>query len=90
MLRRFPDRRRSRWPSRLRRRSAVTSLGRDKDAETHPFDFTKRNRRPPTDPVNTLLSCAYSLLVRTWTVALTAVGFERGDIVIHNEEPWPH
>lgn len=40
------------------------------------FEFTKRNRRPPTDPVNALLSYAYSLLVRSWTVALTAVGFD--------------
>jgi CRISPR-associated endonuclease Cas1/CRISPR-associated protein Cas4 len=40
------------------------------------FDFEKRNRRPPTDPVNALLSYAYSLLVRSWTVALTAVGFD--------------
>lgn len=41
-----------------------------------PFEFTKRNRRPPADPVNALLSYAYALLVRSWTVALTAVGFD--------------
>ena len=41
-----------------------------------PFDFSKRNRRPPADPVNALLSYAYALLTRTWTVALTAVGFD--------------
>jgi CRISPR-associated protein Cas1 len=40
------------------------------------FDFEKRNRRPPADPVNALLSYAYSLLVRAWTIALTAVGFD--------------
>ena len=40
------------------------------------FDFKTRNRRPPTDPVNALLSFAYSLLVRSWTVTLTAVGFD--------------
>ena len=40
------------------------------------FEFEKRNRRPPADPVNALLSYAYSLLVRTWTVTLTAVGFD--------------
>lgn len=44
--------------------------------ETLPFDFEKRNRRPPADPVNALLSFAYSLLTRTWTVVLTAVGFD--------------
>jgi CRISP-associated protein Cas1 len=40
------------------------------------FDFTTRNRRPPKDPVNSLLSFAYSLLVRTWTVTLSGVGFD--------------
>ncbi len=40
------------------------------------FDFETRNRRPPKDPVNALLSFAYSLLVRSWTVTLTAVGFD--------------
>ncbi|SFW35561.1 CRISPR-associated endonuclease Cas4/Cas1 [Nitrosovibrio sp. Nv17] len=40
------------------------------------FDFTTRNRRPPTDPVNALLSYAYALLVRAWTMVLTAVGFD--------------
>ena len=51
-------------------------LSRDKDTCTLPFDFTTRNRRPPTDPVNALLSYGYTLLVRTWTVTLTAVGFD--------------
>lgn len=46
------------------------------DDDSLPFEFEKRNRRPPTDPVNALLSYAYSLLVRAWTVALTAVGFD--------------
>lgn len=40
------------------------------------FDFNRRNRRPPSDPVNALLSYAYSLLVRAWTVTLSAVGFD--------------
>lgn len=40
------------------------------------FDFSGRNRRPPKDPVNALLSFAYSMLVRTWTNTLTAVGFD--------------
>lgn len=40
------------------------------------FDFNTRNRRPPTDPVNALLSYAYSLLARTWTVTLSAVGLD--------------
>ena len=40
------------------------------------FDFTHRNRRPPADPVNALLSFAYTLLSRTWHVTLGAVGFD--------------
>ncbi|HSH84612.1 MAG TPA: CRISPR-associated endonuclease Cas1 [Guyparkeria sp.] len=40
------------------------------------FDFQGRNRRPPTDPVNALLSFAYTLLTRNWLVTLTAVGFD--------------
>jgi CRISPR-associated endonuclease Cas1/CRISPR-associated protein Cas4 len=40
------------------------------------FDFDKRNRRPPADPVNALLSFSYALLVRAWTVTLSAVGFD--------------
>lgn len=48
----------------------------DENREGFAFDFTRRNRRPPTDPVNALLSYAYSLLTRTWAVTLTAVGFD--------------
>jgi CRISPR-associated protein Cas1 len=40
------------------------------------FDFTTRNRRPPTDPVNALLSLAYSLLAKECTLAAYAVGFD--------------
>lgn len=51
-------------------------IKQDGDPENFRFDFTHRNRRPPTDPVNALLSYAYSLLVRAWTVTLSAVGFD--------------
>ena len=51
-------------------------LAQDGCGGTPRFDFQTRNRRPPTDPVNALLSFAYSLLVRTWTVTLAAVGFD--------------
>ena len=40
------------------------------------FDFEGRNRRPPRDPVNALLSYAYSLLTKDFTVVLLAVGFD--------------
>ena len=45
-------------------------------ADEWPFDFERRTRRPPTDPVNALLSYAYSLLARSVAVTLTAVGFD--------------
>jgi CRISPR-associated protein Cas1 len=45
------------------------------DAGWH-FDFQTRNRRPPLDPVNALLSFAYAMLVREWTVTLSAVGLD--------------
>lgn len=40
------------------------------------FDFDGRNRRPPRDPVNSLLSFGYSLLTKDLTIALQAVGFD--------------
>jgi CRISPR-associated protein Cas1 len=40
------------------------------------FNFTHRNRRPPTDPVNAMLSLAYSLLAKDCMLALLAVGFD--------------
>ncbi len=46
------------------------------DDELGTFDFEHRNRRPPRDPVNALLSFAYSLLARDLTVVCHAVGFD--------------
>ena len=40
------------------------------------FNFSGRNRRPPTDPVNALLSLAYSLLTKDCTLAAMAVGLD--------------
>jgi len=40
------------------------------------FDFQGRNRRPPRDPINSLLSLAYSILAKDWTVTLLAVGLD--------------
>jgi CRISPR-associated protein Cas1 len=40
------------------------------------FDFNGRNRRPPRDPVNALLSLAYSVLVKDLTIACYAVGLD--------------
>jgi len=46
------------------------------DAAGFAFDFEGRNRRPPRDPVNALLSLGYSLLAKDLTVACYAVGFD--------------
>ncbi len=40
--------------------------------ETWPFSMEGRNRRPPRDPVNALLSYAYGMLVREWVKAILA------------------
>ncbi|MEX0819514.1 MAG: CRISPR-associated endonuclease Cas1, partial [Pirellulaceae bacterium] len=40
------------------------------------FNFSQRNRRPPRDPVNALLSLAYALLAKDLTVTAAAVGFD--------------
>ncbi len=42
----------------------------------HAFDFEQRNRRPPRDRVNALLSFFYALLVKDATVAVLAAGFD--------------
>jgi len=40
------------------------------------FEFIYRNRRPPKDPVNAILSYVYSLLASTFTTTLMIVGFD--------------
>lgn len=40
------------------------------------FDFSERNRRPPKDPVNAMLSFAYAMLTREWHITLSAVGLD--------------
>jgi CRISPR-associated protein Cas1 len=40
------------------------------------FDFKSRNRRPPRDPVNALLSFAYAILLKDCFSALCTVGFD--------------
>lgn len=48
----------------------------DATCGTFAFDFTHRNRRPPRDPVNAVLSLAYSLLAKDLTIVCHAVGFD--------------
>jgi CRISPR-associated protein Cas1 len=46
------------------------------DGNTPAFEFTSRNRRPPRDPVNALLSFLYALLSKEMVVTLVGVGFD--------------
>jgi CRISPR-associated protein Cas1 len=46
----------------------------DGDAPT--FEFAERNRRPPRDPVNALLSFLYTMLVKDLVATLVGVGFD--------------
>lgn len=52
--------------------NAVLRNGAAEDA----FDLRNRNRRPPTDPVNALLSFGYAMLTRTLVMVLSATGFD--------------
>lgn len=40
------------------------------------FDMNGRNRRPPKDPINALLSLVYSLLAKDFSVTLATVGLD--------------
>lgn len=45
-------------------------------SDNTPFDFRTRNRRPPRDPVNAVLSFLYSMLIKQVLVSSIAVGFD--------------
>jgi len=51
------------------------------------FPFTNRNRRPPLDPVNAMLSFSYSLLLNDCVAALTSVGLDPSVGFLHTERP---
>lgn len=51
------------------------------------FRFEKRNRRPPTDPVNALLSFAYTLLEHEYISALETVGLDPQVGFLHSDRP---
>lgn len=51
------------------------------------FSFQGRNRRPPLDPVNALLSFTYSLLSYDCTSALEAVGLDSYVGFLHRDRP---
>ena len=48
----------------------------EETGDLSPFQFDTRNRRPPTDPVNAMLSLAYAMLTRHFTVALATIGLD--------------
>lgn len=51
------------------------------------FTFSGRNRRPPLDPVNALLSYTYSLLSYDCAAALEAVGLDAYVGFLHRDRP---
>ena len=51
------------------------------------FIFEGRNKRPPLDPVNALLSFAYTLLTNTITSALESVGLDPYVGYLHTDRP---
>lgn len=48
-----------------------------------PFSFDIRSRRPPTDPVNALLSLTYSMLTQEIRAAILTAGLEPGLGLLH-------
>ncbi len=66
---------------------AMPSLFSAEVASLPAFQFERRNRRPPTDPVNACLSLAYALLTSTFTAAITAVGLDPWKGLYHVERP---
>ena len=53
-----------------------TNFGELIRTEDSEFDFRVRNRRPPKDPVNAVLSFLYSMLIRQALVSAVSVGFD--------------
>lgn len=56
-------------------------------ADMPEFDFARRTRRPPADPVNACLSLAYALLTRTVATSLEVAGLDPWIGVYHVERP---
>lgn len=51
------------------------------------FSFEERNRRPPEDPVNAMLSFVYTLLANDCAAALESVGLDPYVGFMHRERP---
>lgn len=56
-------------------------------AQKQDFTFDLRNRRPPLDPVNAMLSFVYSLLVHDCRSALEGVGLDPQVGFLHRDRP---
>lgn len=56
--------------------SQFTGMLKHEGGEAAAFDLEGRNRRPPKDPINALLSFAYSLLTKDFALTLAAVGLD--------------
>lgn len=62
--------------ARLYFQSLPSMLGSPRSLPGEPFSFSGRNRRPPKDPVNCLLSFVYALLVKDLLAVTLGVGFD--------------
>lgn len=60
----------------IKRGDEEAASSKQQGCNEFPFDFTTRNRRPPRDAVNALLSLAYSVLAKDLTIVCQAVGFD--------------
>lgn len=56
-------------------------------SQKHDFTFRGRNRRPPLDPVNCLLSFLYTLLLHDVRSALESVGLDPAVGFLHRDRP---
>jgi len=62
--------------SRPRHRAGAPRWANCSATETIPSQFDVRNRLPPMDSINSMLSLAYAMLARHLTVALASVGLD--------------
>ena len=56
-------------------------------AQKETFRLNNRNRRPPTDPINALLSFLYTLLAHETAAALESVGLDPQVGFLHRDRP---
>jgi len=48
----------------------------EQEEAAYTFDFENRNRRPPRDPINAMLSLGYSLLTKDLVISAMAIGLD--------------